>query len=160
MRGRGDKGGTEQRLEINYSKAINAITTVQKDTMILEKTLDEKEKAEIIPNGTERNGTERQNYCYRESESGEGLSGQSEGIKPLRNLSINQGNGLQRSTEDYHRIAVICCKLNKMPTGKLGSLNDAEICDLYTQTSSTVTARYYKGLGAHKDNMVMEIWKK
>ena len=55
----GIRGGTEQRLEINYSKAINAITTVQKDTMILEKTLDEKEKAEIIPNGTERNGTER-----------------------------------------------------------------------------------------------------
>ena len=59
MRGRGDKGETEQRLEINYSKAINAITTVQKDTMILEKTLDEKKIAETIPNGTERNGTER-----------------------------------------------------------------------------------------------------
>ena len=57
MRGRGDKGRTEQRLEINHSKAINAITTVQKDTMILEKTLDEKKIAETIPNGTERNGT-------------------------------------------------------------------------------------------------------
>ncbi len=110
MRGRGDRGGTEQRLEINYSKAINAITTVQKDTMILEKTLDEKKITETIPNRTEqnrteqnrteRNGTERQNYCHREPESTEGLSGQSEGIKPLRNLSINQGNGLQRSAKD------------------------------------------------------------
>lgn len=48
------------------------------------------------------------------------------------------------------------CKLNKMPEGHLTSLNNAKICDLHTKTASTITARYYKGIGAHKDNMVME----
>ena len=54
----------------------------------------------------------------------------------------------------------IPCKLNKMPEGKLTSLDDASICDFYTETASTVTSRYYKGIGAHKDNMVLEIWEK
>lgn len=48
------------------------------------------------------------------------------------------------------------CKLNKMPQGELSSLDDAEICDIDAPTASTVTARYYKGIGAHKDNMVMK----
>ena len=154
MRGRGDKGETEQRLEINYSKAINAITTVQKDTMILEKTLDEKKIAETIPNGTERNGTERngterngterQNYCHRESKSAKGLSGQSEGIKSLRDLSINQGNGLQRSTKN-----IIC--LNPMPNG----------------TCRTIKSQYFKNSvanlfyqGTYRASGVLEICKK
>ena len=47
----------------------------------------------------------------------------------------------------------IPCKLNKMPEGHLTSLDNAEICDVETETASTVTARYYKGIGAHKDNM-------
>ena len=55
---------------------------------------------------------------------------------------------------------VICCKLNKMPDGKLTSMNNATICDFNTPTASTVTSRYYKGIGAHKDNMVLEIWKR
>ena len=112
--------------------------------MILEKTLDEKEKAEIIPNGTERNGTERQNYCYREFESDEGLSGQSEGIKPLRNLSINQGNGLQRPTKN-----IIC--LNPMPNG----------------TCRTIKSQYFKNSvanffyqGTYGASGVLEICKK
>lgn len=51
------------------------------------------------------------------------------------------------------------CKLNKMPNGHLTSLLDASICDISQPVASTVTARYYKGIGAHKDNMVIEIWK-
>ena len=47
----------------------------------------------------------------------------------------------------------IPCKLNKMPEGHLDSLGNAKICDIDTPTASTVTARYYKGIGAHKDNM-------
>lgn len=47
----------------------------------------------------------------------------------------------------------IPCKLNKMPEGYLDSLDNAKICDIDTPTASTVTARYYKGIGAHKDNM-------
>lgn len=47
----------------------------------------------------------------------------------------------------------IPCKLNKMPEGHLDSLENAEICDIDTPTASMVTARYYKGIEAHKDNM-------
>lgn len=47
----------------------------------------------------------------------------------------------------------IPCKLNKMPEGHLDSLDNAEICDINTPTASTVTSRYYKGIGSHKDNM-------
>lgn len=47
----------------------------------------------------------------------------------------------------------IPCKLDKMPNGHLDSLDNAEICDINTPTSSTVTSRYYKGIGSHKDNM-------
>ena len=47
----------------------------------------------------------------------------------------------------------ITCKLDKMPDGHLTSLNNAEVCDVGTKTASTVTARYHKGIGAHKDNM-------
>lgn len=47
----------------------------------------------------------------------------------------------------------IPCKLDKMPDGHLDSLDNAQICDVDTPTASTVTSRYYKGIGAHKDNM-------
>jgi cytosine-specific methyltransferase len=47
----------------------------------------------------------------------------------------------------------IPCKLDKMPNGHLDSLDNAEICDINTPTASTVTSRYYKGVGSHKDNM-------
>lgn len=47
----------------------------------------------------------------------------------------------------------IPCKLDKMPNGHLDSLDNAEICDINTPTANTVTSRYYKGIGSHKDNM-------
>lgn len=47
----------------------------------------------------------------------------------------------------------IPCKVDKMPNGHLDSLDNAEICDINTPTASTVTSRYYKGIGSHKDNM-------
>ena len=47
----------------------------------------------------------------------------------------------------------IPCKLDKMPNGHLDSLDNAKICDIDTPTASTVTSRYYKGIGSHKDNM-------
>lgn len=45
------------------------------------------------------------------------------------------------------------CKLDKMPNGHLDSLDNAKICDIDTPTASTVTSRYYKGIGSRKDNM-------
>ena len=52
---------------------------------------------------------------------------------------------------------IICCKLDKMPDGKLiHDIKDARVCDLETEVASTVCARYYKGLSAHKDNMILE----
>lgn len=48
---------------------------------------------------------------------------------------------------------LITCKLDKMPEGSLTSLDNAKICDVGTETASTITARYHKGIGAHKDNM-------
>jgi DNA (cytosine-5)-methyltransferase 1 len=50
----------------------------------------------------------------------------------------------------------IPCKLDKMPDGHLDSMDNAKLCDVGTETASTVTARYYKGIGAHKDNMCIE----
>lgn len=47
----------------------------------------------------------------------------------------------------------IPCKLNKMPEGHLDSLDNAKICDVDTPTASTITSRYYKGIGVHKDNV-------
>lgn len=47
----------------------------------------------------------------------------------------------------------IPCKLDKMPDGHLDSIGNAKICDVDTPTASTITSRYYKGIGAHKDNM-------
>lgn len=51
------------------------------------------------------------------------------------------------------------CKLDKMPYGELTSMEEARLCDIDFPLASTVTARYYKGIGSHKDNMVIEIWK-
>lgn len=55
------------------------------------------------------------------------------------------------------QIIKIPCKLNKMSEGKLTTLNDAGICDIGTKTASTITARYHKGIGANRDNKVMEV---
>lgn len=38
-------------------------------------------------------------------------------------------------------------------------MDQAEICDIDAPVFSTVTARYFKGIGAHKDNMVLEVIK-
>ena len=59
MRGRWKNGKWEQTYEVNKSGIANSITTVQKDTLILEKVVDMEEVTNIMPNGTERNGTER-----------------------------------------------------------------------------------------------------
>lgn len=64
-------------------------------------------------------------------------------------LSTMQGGGQEPKILEEQ----IPCKLNKMPEGHLDSLDNAKICDIDTPTASTVTARYYKGIGAHKDNM-------
>lgn len=44
----------------------------------------------------------------------------------------------------------------QFPGEKFLSMNDAFITDVGTDTASTVTARYYKGLGNHKDNLVVK----
>ncbi len=47
----------------------------------------------------------------------------------------------------------IPCKLDKMENGHPVGTEKFKICDVGTKTASTVTARYFKGLSAHKDNM-------
>ena len=69
------------------------------------------------------------------------------GVSPT--LSTMQGGNQEPKILEEQ----IPCKLNKMPEGHLDSLDNAKICDIDTPTASTVTARYYKGIGAHKDNM-------
>ena len=56
---------------------------------------------------------------------------------------------------------LIPCKLFKqLPRhSDFLSMNDASICQVGGELASTITARYYKGIGNHHDNMVMEIWK-
>lgn len=73
------------------------------------------------------------------------------GISPTINTC--GGGGLQPKVIEFKKIP---CKLDKMPDGELTSIDNAKICDVDTPTASTVTARYHKGIGAHKDNMVME----
>ena len=50
-------GGTEQRLEANLTQVCNAITTVQKDTLVLEKMLDSNENKNIIADKTRQDKT-------------------------------------------------------------------------------------------------------
>ena len=82
------------------------------------------------------------------------------GIELEQTLEVNQ-NGTSNCLTSVQKDNLVLeknipCKLNKMPNGHLDSMENAEACDIDTQTSSTVTARYYKGIGAHKDNMVMD----
>lgn len=44
----------------------------------------------------------------------------------------------------------------QFPGEKFLPMSDAFMSDVGTDTASTLTARYYKGLGNHKDNMVVE----
>lgn len=66
------------------------------------------------------------------------------------NITTVEGGGTQQIKICESQIP---CKLDKMPYGHLDSLDNAKICDVDTPTASTVTARYYKGIGEHKDNM-------
>lgn len=66
------------------------------------------------------------------------------------NITTVEGGGTQQIKVCESQIP---CKLDKMPNGHLDSLDNAKICDIGTPTASTVTSRYYKGIGSHKDNM-------
>ena len=82
------------------------------------------------------------------------------GIELEQTLEVN-GNGTSNCLTSVRKDNLVLeknipCKLNKMPNGHLDSMENAEVCDVGTKTSSTVTARYYKGIGAHKDNMIMD----
>ena len=53
---------------------------------------------------------------------------------------------------------IIPCKFNKVnEQGKLISMDDATIMANTSKVASTVTARYYKGIGGNRDNMVLEV---
>ena len=79
-----------------------------------------------------------------------------DGLSPTINTC--GGGGLQPKIVEVQKVDVenIPCKLDKMPNGYLDSLENAQICDINTPTASTITARYYKGIGSHKDNMIIE----
>lgn len=91
------------------------------------------EELGFMDNGT---GKHQSNTVYSEN-----------GLSP--SITTITGGG----TQQIKICEQIPCKLNKMPEGHLDSLDNAKICDVDTPTASTVTSRYYKGIGAHKDNM-------
>ena len=70
-----------------------------------------------------------------------------DGVAPA--MTTCGGGGLQPKILEEQ----IPCKLNKMPEDHLVSLDNAKICGVNTPTASTVTSRYYKGIGANRDNM-------
>lgn len=92
-------------------------------------------------------GNYRQGGTWDNPQTGRVYS--TDGISP----TLNTCGGGDREVKIIEQIS---CKLDKMPDGHLTSLNNAKVCDIGTPTASTITARYYKGIGAHKDNMVME----
>lgn len=91
------------------------------------------EELGFMDNGT---GKHQSNTVYNEN-----------GLSP--SITTITGGG----TQQIKICEQIPCKLNKMPERHLDSLDNAKICDVDTPTASTVTSRYYKGIGAHKDNM-------
>lgn len=91
------------------------------------------EELGFMDNGT---GKHQSNTVYNEN-----------GLSP--SITTITGGG----TQQIKICEQIPCKLNKMPEGHLDILDNAKICDVDTPTASTVTSRYYKGIGAHKDNM-------
>lgn len=46
-----------------------------------------------------------------------------------------------------------------MKDGKPVGVKDFSVCDIDHPLATTVTSRYYKGISAHKDNMVLEVIK-
>lgn len=91
------------------------------------------EELGFMDNGT---GKHQSNTVYNEN-----------GLSP--SITTITGGG----TQQIKICEQIPCKLDKMPDGHLDSLDNAKLCDVDTPTASTVTSRYYKGIGAHKDNM-------
>nr|DAY87874.1 MAG TPA: Cytosine specific methyltransferase [Caudoviricetes sp.] len=91
------------------------------------------EELGFMDNGT---GKHQSNTVYNEN-----------GLSP--SITTITGGG----TQQIKICEQIPCKLNKMPERHLDSLDNAKICDVDTPTASTVTSWYYKGIGAHKDNM-------
>lgn len=91
------------------------------------------EELGFMDNGT---GKHQSNTVYNEN-----------GLSP--SITTITGGG----TQQIKICEQIPCKLDKMPDGHLDSLDNAKLCDVNTPTASTVTSRYYKGIGAHKDNM-------
>lgn len=62
---------------------------------------------------------------------------------------MDNGTGKHQSNTVYD-VNALCPNIT---TVEGGGTQQIKICDVDTPTASTVTARYYKGIGAHKDNM-------
>ena len=77
-----------------------------------------------------------------------------DGICTTLTSSMGCGGGYVPMVTEQHNNQ-IPCKFDKMPDGKLCSISEGGICDIGTETASTVTAHYYKGVSAHKDNIVI-----
>lgn len=79
-----------------------------------------------------------------------------------RNTQVFSPNGITETLDTGQgggrgHYTIVPAKLNKMPNGKLCSMYEAGITDIGTNTASTVTSRYYKGIGGHKDNLVLAV---
>lgn len=58
-------------------------------------------------------------------------------------------------------IIQIPCVLDKNGSkGEFISFDKAKVKELNIKVAHAVTSRYYKGIGANNDNMVLEIWTK
>ena len=122
----------------------NTITTVQKDTMIIEQQI-------VAMRGRNPdNPSDRSTGIHTEQR----LELQEDNI--CNCLTSVQKDSLLLETEkfvygrnaDIERLCDACkqggqhlCKLNKMPQGKLCSLDDTEVCDIDHPVASTLTAR-------------------
>ena len=62
---------------------------------------------------------------------------------------MDNGTGKHQSNTVYDENA-LCPNIT---TVEGGGTQQIKICDVDTPTASTITSRYYKGIGAHKDNM-------
>lgn len=146
---------TEQMLEPRLDGNCGTLTTVQKDNIVLEQSIAAMRTRDTNGGWTKGGDGHEQNLeVNNEGVCNNLTSVQKDNLVVETKFSYGDEQDIERlvnAQEGIHN-----CKLNKMPEGELASYDEAHVCDIDHPLGSTVTARYHKGIGAHKDNMVME----
>lgn len=68
------------------------------------------------------------------------------------------GHDREKFVEACKRGGSHLVKLDKAQDDGFMALDDAGLCNIDCPWASTITARYYKGIGNNRDNMVMEVY--